>query len=227
MNFGLVILFRETQYFPIIKFTYIWRMNFRKYIGALVFLLSGLGIFSQYDATKPNQEIVLQFQNEITDSDYTRNTITTITEQLQAIGVHGISISEHTNGTLRISYFSEAQVSEVRRSLSKHSELGLAMPLSDSEKLPIEKEVGIYKLKVSEIQKTNDLTSGLSDRSIIVQKSDFERFLNPSDFHKHQTVNWTQYKGAIEKELCLPANLSSTPLRNPYVIPETRAGPNI
>ena len=42
-------------------------MNFQRYIGAFVFLLSGLGIFNQYDTVKPNQEIVIQFQKAETE----------------------------------------------------------------------------------------------------------------------------------------------------------------
>jgi len=200
-------------------------MNFKKYIGALVFLLSGLGIFSQYNSTKPNQEIVLQFQDEITNSVQPELAIASIKEQLQAIGVHEISISELADGTLKISYFSEAEVSEVKQFLSERLELRLNIPLSDSEKLPSEKNRGLYKVKVSEIQKTVDLPSGFSDKSIILQKSDFERFLNPSHFQKESAVNWSRSQRPIQKIGCLSDYFPPTKIHIPYEIPETRAGP--
>jgi len=200
-------------------------MNFKKYIGALVFLLSGLGIFSQYDATKPNQEIVLQFQDEITNSEFTELAVASIKLQLQAFGVQEISISEHSDGSLKISYFSEAKVSEVKQFLSEHSGLCLDIPLSGSEKLPSEKHIGLYKVKVSEIQKADDLASGFSGKSIIVQKSDFERFLNPSDFQSESSVNWSRSVRPIQKIRCLSDYLPLTKLQIPYEIPETRAGP--
>ena len=90
-------------------------MNLRWYIAFLVVVLSVFGSMSSNEqAAIPNQEIVLEFSDVAIDTQVQENAITFIKSQLQAIGSSDIQVQELQNGLLKISYFSETTVEEIR-----------------------------------------------------------------------------------------------------------------
>ncbi|MEM6516600.1 MAG: hypothetical protein AAF688_10495 [Bacteroidota bacterium] len=204
-------------------------MKFQKYIVALILVLCGFGIFFQYDAVKPNQEIVIQFQGDTAKPVTIENAVATVKQRLKTIGVTEIVISERIDGAFKISYFSDYGVDEIERLLSENSLLQVVSNHLDtdksSSKTPEKDQSNRYLLKIFEIQKTTDAHSGLSGNSIIVQKSEIERFLNPNypravinnDYGNRKTVSKQSVSFSFIDVLY--------PVFQYYIIPETRAGP--
>jgi len=135
-------------------------MNSRRYIGALIIVLTFLGVVYQQQNTIPNQEIVLQFTNAKVTSVDTQNTIALVKEKLQNLGANNIQVKETVEGTLKITYYSTTNVSHIKKSLSEENSLSLGYNLNNQDKkssnLPIENSSISYNLKVYEIQNGND-----------------------------------------------------------------------
>ena len=204
-------------------------MKFQKYIGALVLLLSGLGIFSQYDTVKPNQEIVIQFQGIETSPQNVEDALASVRQKLNHIGVADIEISESQDGTLKISYFSTHEVTEIKRLLFENKGLDISSSNiileEPNSELPSENTSDSYHLKVFEIQKQSDIGSGLTGKSIIVQKPDIERFLDPNyslGIFQNQYLDTSRHE---EESSLILQGTQVVSVSQSYKIPETRAGP--
>lgn len=209
-------------------FFYIWRMNSRRYIGALIIVLTFLGVVYQQQNTLPNQEIVLQFTDVEVTSVETQNTIALVKEQLQNLGADNIQVKKTEEGTLKITYYSATNVSYIKRSLSEENVLTLDGNLDNQDRepsnLPIENSSISYNLNVYEIQNGNDTDWNFVENSILQIKSDNERLLNPNVFvsvieldDKEENSYKVAYK--ISRNIALAIDNMS------HNIPEVRAGP--
>ena len=98
-------------------------MNSRRYIGALIIVLTFLGVVYQQQNSLPNQEIVLQFTDAKVTSSETQNTIAIVKEQLQNLGADNIHVKETQEGTLKITYYSATNVSSIKKILSEENTL--------------------------------------------------------------------------------------------------------
>lgn len=209
-------------------FFYIWHMNSRRYIGALIIVLTFLGVVYQQQNTIPNQEIVLQFTNAKVTSVDTQNTIALVKEKLQNLGANNIQVKETVEGTLKITYYSATNVSHIKRSLSEENALTLDYNLNNQEKessnFPIENSSISYNLNVYEIQNGADADWNFVENSTLQIKSDNERLLNPNVFvsiiqsdDKEESCYKVAYK--TFRNIALAIDNSS------HNIPEVRAGP--
>lgn len=209
-------------------FFYIWRMNSRRYIGALIIVLTFLGVVYQQQNTLPNQEIVLQFTDVEVTSVETQNTIALVKEQLQNLGADNIQVKKTEEGTLKITYYSATNVNYIKRSLSEENVLTLDGNLDNQDRepsnLPIENSSISYNLNVYEIQNGNDTDWNFVENSILQIKSDNERLLNPNVFvsvieldDKEENSYKVAYK--ISRNIALAIDNMS------HNIPEVRAGP--
>ncbi len=209
-------------------FFYIWRMNSRRYIGALIIVLTFFGVVYQQQNTLPNQEIVLQFTDVEVTSVETQNTIALVKEQLQNLGADNIQVKKTEEGTLKITYYSATNVSYIKRSLSEENVLTLDGNLDNQDRepsnLPIENSSISYNLNVYEIQNGNDNDWNFVENSILQIKSDNERLLNPNVFvsvieldDKEENSYKVAYK--ISRNIALAIDNMS------HNIPEVRAGP--
>jgi hypothetical protein len=209
-------------------FFYIWHMNSRRYIGALIIVLTFLGVVYQQQNTIPNQEIVLQFTDVKVTSVDTQNTIALVKEKLQNLGADNIQVKETIEGTLKITYFSTTNVSHIEKSLSEENSLSLGYNLNNQDKkssnLPIENSSISYNLNVYEIQNGNDVDWNFVENSILQIKSDNERLFNPNVFVSiivSDDKEVGNYKVAYNtfRKIALAIDKAS------HNIPEVRAGP--
>lgn len=204
-------------------------MNFKKCIGALVIVLSLLGISSRQEVIKPNQEIVLQFSNEAIKFNKADDAIASIKKLLLTVGVDQIQIHEQPNGAFKLVYFSNSDVSIVKQLLSEERLLNLYNSSSKSNEkpsgLPSEESIQFCDFKVFEIQKSNDNYLGHAGECIFVQKSDAERFIVPTDYSANTANGFSSVDFDITKAGVLCNYVIFIPKIIPYKIPEGRAGP--
>ena len=100
-------------------------MNSRRYIGALIIILTFLGVASKQSITIPNQEIVLQFTDVEVSSFEAKNTVEIVKQQLRNLGADNIQIKKGQKGTLKITYYSDADVASIKETLSNQEKLVL------------------------------------------------------------------------------------------------------
>ncbi len=198
-------------------------MNNKWYISAFIFALAIIGI-SLEQVSVPNQEIVIQFTDVEVSSEETQDAIAVIKNQLQAIDVDNIQIQESGNGTLKITYYSDIEVSEIKELLSKESALTLEEDLynKDITETPFEKDVA-YEFDVYEIQESNDFID--TDGTIIESKSEIIRFFTPNAYVSSTKVD-SKEENALEKlAYRIHRNIAIAINNAEYKIPEVRAGP--
>ncbi|WP_298236814.1 hypothetical protein [uncultured Algibacter sp.] len=199
------------------------------YIGTLVVLLAVLGIIDREQVTLPNQEIVLQFNDVKLALEDTKITIAIVKEELQNVGVHNFQVKENDKGTLKITYYSEADVTVIKRLLSKRIRAELEASSDDDEEAPINfplhDETIAYNLDVYEIQKTADADSDLNGIAVSELKPKADRFFKPKMGASVLASN--SEKG--DTEILLALKIHSTialAIKNTLqYIPEVRAGP--
>lgn len=201
-------------------------MKNKWYISALIFALVIVGINLEQVAT-PNQEIVLQFADTDVTLHETQETIALVKSQLEVAGVAEIKIQDLENGTLKITYYSDIAVSEIKKIVIGETSLSIDYTSYDSDKedtpLPSEKYSKGYQLDIYEIGKANDVTS--SSGTIVVSKSEIIRFFNP-DTYAAISKECGEEKNKTEKVAYTVYATIAIAIQEPsYNIPEVRAGP--
>ena len=203
-------------------------MNSRRYIGALIIVLTFLGVVYQQQNTLPNQEIVLQFRDAKVSSVETQNTLALVKKQLQSLGANNIQVKNTVEGNLIITYYSASNVNYIKKSLTEDNTLVLDYNLNnqdhESSNFPIESSSTSYNLNVYEIQNGNNVDWNFVENSILQIKSDNERLLNPNLFvftinseDKAEHIFRVTYK--VNRNIALAIDNIS------HSIPEVRAGP--
>lgn len=202
-------------------------MNLKKYIGVIVVILTLIGIVDQQQVDVHNQEIVLQFTDANHLNADAKVTISILKKELKLLGVEDVKVVENDNGKLKITYYSDADVSAVKRILLEKikSELG---DLNNHEKpfsLPFEKNNLAYNLDVHEIQNGNETDTGLNGVEVLELKPKADRFFKP----KTASSALEAYSKKEDVGLKVAFNLNkytSYALNNALQqIPEVRAGP--
>jgi hypothetical protein len=200
-------------------------MNTRRYIGALIIVLTFLGVVYQQQNTLPNQEIVLQFSDANLTSDEAQNTIATVKQQLLDIGVDNIQLIEGENGTLKITYFSLTDVTSIKRTLSEENGLDLNSNSQNKSTFPLSENVINYNLNVYEIHNSSDVDWNLAENSVLKVNYENDRVFNPNVYvsginsdHKEKDI---EVKVTLKVRRYIAIAIDNTS----YKIPEVRAGP--
>ena len=199
-------------------------MNVKRYFSALIIILVLLG-FSQHKMSVPNQEIVVQITDEETLTDDALNAIEIVIKQLQTIGADNIHVIEEGNGKLKITYYSEIGVANVKEILSqeKNLKLGCASNTDDSSRVPSNNDQNSYNFDVFEIQKPSNSEWDFEGTLVLELKPDGDRFSNPKVFpfseeiEVEENITKTAYK--VHSEIAIAIDNTSNK------IPEVRAGP--
>lgn len=202
-------------------------MNFRWYLIVLTVALAYFGI-SVERPTVANQEIVVQFAANSINAEDTQNAISEITEQLKAVGVSEIKVSELLNGKLKVTYYSTVEVALIKDLFTKQNKLqldGTAFNETDgSSKIPLNQSPNSYQLEVVKIKTDFGSDLGLQGLPAGV-KSLKDQFVNPNvslsvcsseipTKHLFEIVAFKNYR-----------NISLLIDNSSYKIPEVRAGP--
>ncbi|WP_439129865.1 hypothetical protein, partial [Polaribacter sp.] len=149
------------------------------------------------------------------------NTIADVKEKLLNAGVSNISIKEAKNGTLKISYFSEVPVDNIREVLSKNPSFLLKNNPNNQQKKDV---VYDYSLDIYELNKPTD-NSNLDYKYVLEVKHQLDRFTTDNYFDNHKTLlaNKTNrlYKVAYKIAKSNPFSKDYTSNKEP----EVRAGP--
>ncbi|MEC3906981.1 hypothetical protein VOI54_08110 [Tamlana sp. 2201CG12-4] len=199
-------------------------------ISAFIFLLTLFGVVFQQQVSVPNQEIVLQFTDVELTSDDAKHAIAIVAKKLQGLGAEHIQVKAGDNNTLKISYFSEVDISSIKRTFAKENHIVLDYTSSSQDrgasKLPSEDNTISYNLDVYEIQNTSNSGGDLNGAFGLEIDAKSDRFLDPNInlFFKNIDVNAIAAKTKVAFKVCRDISIE---LDNTlHSIPEVRAGPN-
>ncbi len=197
------------------------------YLGAFIVIVTLLGAGLQQFSV-PNQEIVLQFEDEEISLFETEQAIANVKKQLQDIGVEKIKVYKGSNGILKITYFSDVAVSSIKKIFSQEKALKLNYPSiaieEGTSKTPSDNKPNTYQLDVFEIQKSNGNEGDLNGL-VIELLPENDRSFNP-DVYYSALVQDVRFKNDVEKVAYKIYSTLSIEIDNAtYNIPEVRAGP--
>ncbi|MFT4781353.1 MAG: hypothetical protein ACI9SD_001036 [Pseudohongiellaceae bacterium] len=204
-------------------------MNSRWYISILIITLTFLGsIASTQQVASPNQEIVLQFSSENVSPQDTLNAITSVKQQLEFAGVNAIKVQTLQGGQLKITYFSNSDVEDIKTLLSKECalDLGYVSQGNNQSNTPSEEKSIKYNFDVYEIQQADNI-SDLEGKLALEPKAENDRIFNPNVLISAKEID-IDAKENIEKIAYKLSRTIAIAIDNhSYKIPEVRAGPVI
>ncbi len=205
-------------------------MNSKWYLSILVIALAFFGK-SLEQKNAPNQEIVVQFSDDIISPLETQFALESVQKQLKSIGAEQIQVAKAANGTIKVTYFSSIDVAIVKALFSTEENLKLGYTAfnnqgdtESADNIPFESGINTYQLNVSEIPVKSQRDLG------------FDGILVEIKFVRDQYVNPIGYLGSSEKDFTLKTHIekldnnlyytSAIIIDNAsYKIPEVRAGP--
>lgn len=199
-------------------------MKIKWCFSTLIIILTFLGISHEQFAL-PNQEIVLQFNNDEVTSNEAQNAIAIVKQQLQAIGVSYTQVRKQ-DGKLKITYYSNIDIASIKKILSKKNnvELDYTYYNQDNKDFPVDTNSKNYELDIYEIQNGSDLESGF-DGSAIRLKTENDSFFTPNVFVSFRTIP-VRDKDIIEAIAYAFYTNSAIAIQNTlHKIPQVRAGP--
>jgi len=196
-------------------------MSAKWYIGTLFLIFTYFGIFHE-QISVPNQEIVVEFVDTEADQEGIKNAIEDVRKKLLEIGVSNIKIQETESGTLKISYYSDTHIDNIKEALLEESQLILDQNPKDQEQNHTSLE---YKIDVYEITDQNDL-SNHNNKLAFNNKQGSDRFTLDHNYSSAKS-------NEVLKANRLFKTAFNTYKNNPFVKdytsheePEVRAGPH-
>jgi len=202
-------------------------MQSKGYFSILFLILALIGISWEH-TSKPNQEVVVQFNNNDVSCDEAQNAIALVKLQLQGIGVENIRVVEEASGRLKITYYSNVDVAVVKSIISEGEKLELSdISISQNEEepeLPSNQDSLSYELNVSELhKKPNSDVDG--DGFILELKTNHDRYVPPVVYYTESEID-VRGKNNIEKiAYTVHRNMALLIDCGSHNIPEVRAGP--
>lgn len=202
---------------------------FKKHlIGILIVIISILGIASQNQSEVPNQEIVVQFSDANVAVEEIENILTSIKTQLKELGVNDVNVSETGLGKLKITYYSDSDITSIKDKLTNNGNLKLDLNKKSNNstgKIPLNEDSLIYNLDVFEIQDSySNLGLNGINVSTIDLKSDYFSYPNTNLFNN--TFVFENTNSVTEEALKVLENTVISINNISHTIPEVRAGPN-
>ena len=204
-------------------------MQLKRYIGAIIFILSFLAVISQQEFNVPNQEIVLEFNHGEVTSSQAESTVAHIKQQLQVLGASQIKVQKTVSGKLKITYYSDADVASIKKTFAKDLEHNLdANVFSKTNKqteLPSKVPSIAYNLDVFEIQNANNSGWDLDGKCVLTTDTKSDRFSDPNVFFFIEVVKVSLEDNTVKTAYKVRRNVSISTENNLHKIPEGRAGP--
>ncbi|HZW76991.1 MAG TPA: hypothetical protein VFF21_01650 [Flavobacteriaceae bacterium] len=195
-------------------------MKFFWHISALFFLLV-LGGRMEHPANSPNQEIVLEFQENLPGESGASELIQNITRRLNDIGITQVQVIQTEKGVFKILYFSSLEVYHIKDLLKD----GVAVPnLPSGIPTQIPNEKHSYKLEIVKIQ-DSDLFENSLQGILVEVKSVPDQYVKPKLPLVFATLveKWILPVPKIENvTFILPVHTHESVY---YAFPEVRAGP--
>ena len=203
-------------------------MKSRWNISLLIIILTVIGAVCPQQTTVPNQEVILQFNESEVSNENAQSIINLVKVELQNVGVEYFEVKENEYGKLKITFFSELDVTTLKQILTKKIRSNLDASADDEGEplsLPFKDTSLAYNLDVYEIENGKDTDSGFNGAVALELNHKPDQFYNPNVFVSNtpldfQTSNYNlkvSYKANRTIALAI-----KDALRN---IPEVRAGP--
>lgn len=200
-------------------------MKNKWYLIAFVVTLAIVGI-SLEQKEVPNQEIHIQFSDTEAKQDQIQHAVALVKNELNSLKIDNLRIEELANETLKISYYSDVAISDIRKVLSDAIEVGRtdgSYTAYDNSQLPFEKEIAPYHLDIYKIQETKDLNGATSD--VLEPKSEATRSSSVKSYATLSKLTLKQQNNT-EKIVYNAYTKGAIALNNSSnKIPESRAGP--
>ncbi|MDN3666351.1 hypothetical protein ACFFU1_12575 [Algibacter miyuki] len=185
-------------------------------------------MLSQQEFTVPNQEIVLEFNQENVSSQETLSAVAQVKQQLQDLGAHNIQVKQTAKGTLKITYYSDADVASIKKTFSKSTKDVLnSTPFKDNNKsaeFPSEGNMA-YNLDVYEIESSKTASLGLNGACVLNTDSKSDRFFDRNMLFSIEPGKVSEECNSIKTAYKVRRNVSISTQNNLHNIPEVRAGP--
>ena len=201
-------------------------MKMKLHLGVVMVILMFLGTYIEHNLV-PNQQIVIQFSNNLITSEEANSAAEVLKQQLEDIGAEKLDIGQFNSGQLTITYYSDTDVMRIQKVLTD-DDLVLDYSLeNESNDKSIPEKAELYKFNVSEIQDSP------------INNWDFEGTLVTELNHKSDRYYFPKVKSSATKE---ELNTKSKILYSrftissvfqihkgkfAYQIPEVRAGPSM
>lgn len=196
-------------------------MNSKWYFSTLFLILFAFFGAFQQEITIPNQQIVLEFVDGNIDQEEIKNAITDVREKLLSAGVSNISIKETKKGTLKISYFSDVHIDNIKDYLTLKSELTFNQdPDNKSKNFPSSS----YKIDIYELTDEVDVTN-LNDKYVFEIKYTSDRFTTNPNIAFVKNIELEKAAQLFKTAFKANKNNPFTKDRTSYKEPEVRAGP--
>lgn len=202
-------------------------MKTKWYFGALLSVIT-LFVVTQQQIDVPNQQILFQFNTAKVSSTQAEFAILNVKQQLQTIGIRNTRVSKSENGVIKISYYSNVEVSSVKSQLaqSQNVTLGYSTLSKDKkEEYPQDKTSKLYNLDVLEISQSKDTGSGFNDKYVIEAKHEYVRSSNPDVQVFSVCIVCSKVNVLFNTTQKLNTSVAIAIDNNSYNFPEVRAGP--
>lgn len=207
-------------------FCYICRMKSKLHFGILIILFAFVARYIETPVA-PNQQIVVQFlDNDISEYD-AKKAIVAIESKLKAIGVTQIKVGQDQEGQLKITYYSNTDVSQIKNNLVSQGDFEFPFNPSEENKenFPHKKEVKDYQLNISEIQKTSDANWDFEGVEVVELNHKSDRFNNLKVNSSGSQIQSTLLSNLVNNAVKLHKTNSVVKDNFSYKFPEVRAGP--
>ena len=201
-------------------------MKAKWYISTFIIVLTLLGI-SHNHISLPNQEIIVQFNDDEVTVEQSQKAIGLIKQQLYIFGVDNIQVQEVSNGNFRIAYHSSVTVESIKTVLASSENLPIDVASFglNYQKQPSNKNQKHYHLDIYEIQGISvdyDLTGTLT----LETKYGYDRFANSNVYSDVDDINVSiEDDKSIERAFKLYKDIAIAIENTSHTIPEVRAGP--
>ncbi|WP_159022847.1 hypothetical protein [Formosa sp. L2A11] len=201
-------------------------MNLKWYISTLTVIVAlFFGVASQQQNTMPNQEIVLQFSGDVVVQDKAEYAISIVKQQLQRIGAENIQVNENEAGVLKITYYSDSDVEQIKKILSNDDILEFDDSPQENNQFPSPEHALTYNFDVFEIHNGSDFAFNHAGKVALELKASSNHFNNANTYpvlgYTAVLVVVPSIKTAYKfyKDIALAID------NNSKKIPEVRAGP--
>lgn len=196
-------------------------------VSTLFFILAVFGV-SRYQVTSPNQEIVVQFNDDEAAVDFVQHAVSLVKRQLESAGVDNIHVQASVGGNVKITYYSDFDISRIKEILSSEEKLKIDYTTQGDQKskdIPLSSS-DTYTLNICEIQSSFDAgydVDGMlaellpaNDRLVIPDLSFSAVRIDGFSQKVFDVIAYSFYS-----QVALGID------HNTHCIPEVRAGPNL
>lgn len=193
----------------------------------LIVVIALIGFASQQQVCLPNQEIVLRFNGDVS-SDEAQAAIDLVQKQLQGIGANNIHVKEsEKGGSLKITYYSKADVASIKKLLSKETDIVLGSIASHQDKKPSkspsENNPRVYDIDVFELKKQDTGFEG--GKYAIELKSENTRVFIPNLLKSSNETGFIDLDRVLKETYKFRKNTAIAIEITSNKIPDGRAGP--